>query len=66
MAFRMAINATPTSANTASHMVATPKAPSSSTAPLTPRANQMFCLTMRRVFRAVSYTHLTLPTICSV
>ena len=41
---------TPTSAKTAIHMEANPKVASMSTSTLTP----------------VSYTHLTLPTICSV
>ena len=41
--------ATPTSANTAAHIPAIPNAPSKRIAPLTPRANTIFCTTMVRV-----------------
>jgi len=50
MAFKTAIKATPTSANTAAHMVARPKAPRANTNTLTPRAKEMFSHTIRRVF----------------
>ena len=49
MAFTMAIRATPTSAKTASHRVASPPAPKASTNSLTPKASEMFCHTIRRV-----------------
>ena len=68
MAFRIAMTATPTSAKTASHIVAIPIAPRMSTNALTTSANMMFSLTITRVFfailtaeesfEAVSYTHL--------
>ena len=75
MALRMARIATPTSANTASHMFAMPTAASTSTASLTPKANTMFCHTMHMVRRArpmaremlaVSYTHLETEDTVSV
>lgn len=40
--FSMARRATPTSANTASHIEATPKAPKAKNTPLTPMAKTMF------------------------
>jgi len=45
----MASSATPTSANTASHMVANPMAPMVKNTPLTIKAKQMFCQTITRV-----------------
>ncbi len=48
------MTATPTSAKTAIHMFAMPKAASTSTANLVPRAKMMFCHTMRMVRRATS------------
>ena len=42
MAFRMASTITPTSANTASHILAMPSAPSTSTSAFTASANTMF------------------------
>ena len=47
IAFRIASNATPTSAKTASHIVATPPAPSMRTIILMPMARPMFCHTIR-------------------
>ena len=44
-----AIRATPTSAKTASHKVASPPTPKASTNSLTPKASEMFCHTIRRV-----------------
>lgn len=53
MALSMASTMTPTSANTAHHMLAKPSAPSSSTMPFTPSANTMFWRTMPMVLRAM-------------
>ena len=41
---------TPTSAKTASHILAAPKAPSSNTIAFTPSAKTMFCFTIDSVF----------------
>ena len=41
---------TPTSAKTASHILAAPKAPSSNTIAFTPSAKTMFCFTINSVF----------------
>ena len=41
-AFKIANNATPTSANTASHIVARPPAPKTSTTAFTPKASAIF------------------------
>ena len=60
MAFRIASKATPTSANTASHMVAMPTAPNSNTASFTPKARMMFCQTIRRVARPMRMAVATL------
>ncbi len=46
----MAITDTPTSAKTASHIFATPKALIISTTALIPSAKTMFCLTIQSVF----------------
>lgn len=59
-AFNIAKNATPTSANTASHIVAIPPAPKMSTMALTPKARVMFCHTIRRVERPIL---IALPTL---
>ena len=48
------MTATPTSAKTAIHMLAMPKAARMSTANLMPRANTMFCHTMPMVLRATA------------
>ena len=53
MALRMAKNATPTSANTASHMGALPSAPITRTMAFTVRAKTMFSRTIRTVLRAM-------------
>src|SRR5690606_18066468 len=45
-AFNIANNATPTSANTASHIVANPPAPSINTMAFTPNAKAIFCQTI--------------------
>jgi hypothetical protein len=52
VAFNMVSRATPTSANTASHMVAIPKAPRIKKAPLTPSAKKILFHTIARVFLA--------------
>ena len=49
----MATNETPTSANTASHIVAKPMAPKMRKIPFTPKARPIFCHTMRRVERPI-------------
>ena len=53
MALRMAITATPTSPNTASHILASPAAESASIATLTMMENQMFSYTTFMVLRAM-------------
>ena len=64
MAFTMAIRATPTSAKTASHRVASPPAPKASTNSLTPKASEMFCHTIRclhlRYCRLLRFRHIPL------
>ena len=52
-AFNIANNATPTSANTASHIVAKPPAPNIKTTTLTPKAKMIFCQTIFRVERLI-------------
>lgn len=49
IAFNIAKSATPTSANTASHIVAKPPAPRIRTISFTPNAKPMFCHTILRV-----------------
>ena len=49
----MASMVTPTSANTAAHMLTTPNAPNSNIRSLMPMANTMFCFTMLNVLRAI-------------
>ena len=53
--FRTASTVTPTSAKTASHMSAIPKAPNSSMAAFIPMANTMFCMTMRIVMQNIVF-----------
>lgn len=53
MALRIAITATPTSPNTASHIVAIPIAPRERIMALTPNAKTIFCQTIIRVFLAM-------------
>lgn len=48
--FNTAMTVTPTSANTASHMVATPNALSTSTMAFIDKASQMFCFAILNVF----------------
>ena len=52
-AFNIANNATPTSAKTASHIVAKPPAPNIRTITFTPNANMIFCQTILRVERLI-------------
>lgn len=66
MAFNTAKTVTPTSANTASHISATPSAPNSNIANLIPMANTMFCTTMRRVLRAMRMPSATLSGLSSI
>lgn len=56
IAFKIAITETPTSANTAAHILAYPKAPKINTKNLIPKANTMFWFAMRIVFRAIFIT----------
>ena len=49
MALMTAITVTPTSAKTASHIGAIPKAPRMRNRPFAPRAKRIFCQKMRRV-----------------
>lgn len=56
MAFKIAITDTPTSANTASHILAAPKAPIARTINFTPRAKTIFCITIRSVLREIRTT----------
>lgn len=53
IAFSTAKNVTPTSANTAIHMVPSPNVASTNTATFTPMANHTFCWAMRSVLRAM-------------
>ena len=53
MEFKIAMTDTPTSANTASHILAIPNAPSISTIAFTPSANTIFWCTMESVFLAI-------------
>ena len=62
----MAMTATPTSANTASHMEATPKAPRMRNSPFTARANTIFSRTMRRHLRAMSMAWMSLAGSSSI
>ena len=57
MAFSIANIATPTSAKTASHIVAKPPAPSISTAAFTVNAKPMFCQTIQKL-KALGKTFL--------
>ena len=58
--------ATPTSANTASHMVAKPTAANTNTANFTPSAKTMFCHTMRMVLRAMRIAEAILEGLSSI
>ena len=49
IAFSIAISDTPTSANTASHIVASPPAPRIRTMPFTANANVIFCHTIDKM-----------------
>jgi len=49
----MAIRKTLTSANTVSHMLAIPTAPSSSTIPFTPHTKKIFCHTIPLILAAI-------------
>ena len=53
MALSIARKATPTSAKTASHIVAIPIAPKIITMIFTPKAKPIFCQTIRRVERPI-------------
>ena len=59
MALRIASTVTPTSAKTASHMFATPKAPSNNIMNFTPMAKKMFCMTIFNVLRATDIPSAT-------
>ena len=52
-ALRIASKATPTSANTASHIVANPPAPRAITMILIAKARMIFCITIRLVARPI-------------
>lgn len=60
IAFKIAITETPTSANTAAHIFAYPKAPKISTRNFTPKANTIFWFAMRMVFLAIRITEAIL------
>ena len=62
----MAMTATPTSANTAAHIPARPRALSTSTAILMPRASTIFSLTMRRVCRAMRMATPSFSSLSSI
>ncbi len=56
IAFKIAITETPTSANTASHILATPNAPRSSTSAFIKSAKTIFCFTILKVFLEIFTT----------
>ena len=66
IAFRMAMIATPTSANTASHMLAMPSAAKMSTMSFTPSAKMMFCQAMLIVLRAMRMARAMLEGLSSM
>ena len=66
VALMIARKATPTSANTAAHIFAKPRAPSTITMILTASANTMFCCTIRTVFLAIAYATAILPGSSSI